>query len=143
MFYSFFFHFLVFVFGLIHLHYILPTDLSFMFSLFCLILVVHFSLPRFFFLSCHYFPLFAFLVRPQFYLKNSLLTASFVSSKNQQKRKFSSKLSKKNQAKLKHYYISYKVYGNLHIFSNVSIEISENTQISLCYFTALSFYFVI
>ena len=29
MFYSFFFHFLVFVFGLIHLHYILSTDLSF------------------------------------------------------------------------------------------------------------------
>ena len=124
MFYSFFsissFLFLVwFTFTISY-----PLIFPFMFSLFCLILVVHFSLPRFFFLSCHYFLLFVLLVRPHFYLKNSLLTVSFVSSKNQQKRKFSSKLSqKKNQAKLKHYYIS---YGNLHIFSNVSVTVKWN-----------------
>lgn len=125
MFYSFFFHFPVFVFGLIHLHYILPTDLSFyVFAFLSNSAGSPFLCQDFFFLSCHYFLLFVLLVRPRFYLKNSLLTVSFVSSKNQQKRKFSSKLSqKKNQAKLKHYYISYKVYGNLHIFSNVSVTV--------------------
>ena len=122
MFYSFFFHFLVFVFGLIHLHYILPTDLSFYVFAFLSNSAGSLFFAKIFF--CHYFLLFVLLVRSQFYLKNSLLTVSFVSSKNQQKRKFSSKLSqKKNQAKLKHYYISYKVYGNLHIFSNVSVTV--------------------
>ena len=39
---------------------------------------------------------------------------------------FKQTFSKKNQAKLKHYYISYKVYGNLHIFSNVSVTVKWN-----------------
>ena len=65
MFYSFFFsHFLVFVFGLIHLHYILPTDLSFYVFAFLSNSAGSLFLAKIFFPFMSLFPVICFISPP-------------------------------------------------------------------------------